>query len=132
MSALFPGRDPAAGTDERFDSMLKQAFEPSLYHEPALSPARLLEGRTIQPPAEAEHQERTPIPPLIKAYWLVGGLLLLLLISRSSSSSVRPKSRSRRTGFATHSSTYANSSSNSQRTSYSGSSTYAGQHAFEP
>ena len=81
MQPLFSGRNPTAGTDERFDSMLKQAFERSEREEPALPPVRLPEERIISAPADAELQESAPISPLIKVYWLVCGLLLLIILA---------------------------------------------------
>jgi hypothetical protein len=69
MNSLFPGRDQEAGTDESFDLMLKEAFRSE---------------RMPAPPVRVEHKappEKTPLPPLLKVYWVLIALLLLLLLA---------------------------------------------------
>ena len=84
MNSLFPGRDQEAGTDAAFDAMLQRALERS-ERAPIAQPRhaafddRIKRGvERIAPP------EKTPLPPLLRAYWVLIALGLLLLLAALS------------------------------------------------
>jgi hypothetical protein len=97
MNSLFPGRDQEAGTDAAFDAMLQRALERS-ERAPIAQPRhaafddRIKRGvERIAPP------EKTPLPPLLRAYWVLIALGLLLLLAalsnhRQETSSTAPAS----------------------------------------
>jgi hypothetical protein len=77
MNSLFPGRDQEAGTDAAFDAMLERSEgAPIAEARHASLDDRIKRGvERMAPP------EKTPLPPLLKAYWVLIALLLLLLLA---------------------------------------------------
>jgi hypothetical protein len=87
---LFPGRDVHAGTDPAFDSMLREALGSERMPEQVPPDERII--RRVQRKAPPE---KTPLPPLLKVYWVLIALLLLLLLAalcnrRQETSSTAP------------------------------------------
>jgi hypothetical protein len=77
MESLFQGRDPHAGTDAAFDALLEEALR---VHRSPSSPRQPGASLQSQSPTAYIRTARAPIPPLLKAYWVVCAALLLALI----------------------------------------------------
>jgi hypothetical protein len=84
MNSLFPGRDQEAGTDAAFDAMLKSALERSEGAPVAQPRHASLDDRIIRGVQRRAPPEKTPLPPLLKVYWVLIALLLLLVLAALS------------------------------------------------
>ena len=81
MNSLFPGRDPQAGTDAAFDAMLKSALERSEGAPVAQPRHAALLDRIKRGVERRAPPEKTPLPPLLKVYWVLIALGLLLILA---------------------------------------------------
>jgi hypothetical protein len=97
MNSLFPGRDQEAGTDAAFDAMLQSALERSEGAPIAQPRYAALDDRIKRGVERRVPPEKTLLPPLLRASWVLIALLLLLLLAglcnrRQETSSTAPAS----------------------------------------
>jgi hypothetical protein len=92
MNSLFPGRDQEAGTDAAFDAMLKSALERSEGAPVAQPRHASLDDRILPGVERRAPPEKTPLPPLLKVYWVLIALLLLLVLAALSNRRQEPSS----------------------------------------
>jgi len=78
LEPLFQGRDAQAGTEADFDGMLEQTFA---REQQALEKPRPPGSSSPEKPSVVYiRTAHTPLPPLLKAYWVACVALLLALI----------------------------------------------------